>query len=361
MNWVTMKVREFQSILEKKNADFALFYNSDSSRFNPNMLYFSGYKGVGALILPKKQTPFLIVPEMEFEKAKKSMIKRVYSMEKKKFFESISQIIRKNSLKARNIAIDKNSFTLNSYKHFRKQFKKIMAKDISLDCLKLREIKTEKEIPFLKKSCGYADKIIQKTIKNFKEFKTESEAAAYLEYETKKLGLETSFNPIVASGSNGSMPHHEPLNAKIKKGFCVIDFGVKYKGYCSDMTRTIYAGNLSKKEKEIYNFLLAVQKDAINQVEENGKCHELYNFVNQKLGKYKKYFTHGLGHGVGVEIHELPNLTLNSKDRIRNNMVFTIEPGIYIQKKFGIRIEDTVLFRDKAVILTKTVKDLIIK
>ena len=355
-----MKIKELQSILEKKKCDFALFYNSDSAKANPNMSYFSGYKGLGALVVPKNRQPFIIAPEMEFERAKKSMIKKAYSMEKKRFFESIKNIIKKNRLKISNIAIDKNNFTLNSYRHFKKQFRKIKSKDISLECLKLRETKTEKEIQLLKKSCSYADKILQKAIKNFKSFKTESEVAAFLEYETKKLGLELSFNPIVASGSNGSMPHHEPSNVKIKKGFCVLDFGVKYKGYCSDITRTIYIGNPSKKEKEIYYLLLKIQNDCISLVKKDKKCSELYDFVNKNLGKYKNNFTHGLGHGVGVEIHEMPNLTMNSKDKIQNNMVFTIEPGIYFPKRFGIRIEDTVLFKYKTIVLTKTTKDLLI-
>lgn len=354
-----MKISEFQGILKAKKSDCAVFYNSDSSRSNPNLFYFSGYSGVGALVIPAKQKPFLIAPEMEFHRAKRSAIKKVYSMEKKRFFESIYSIIRKNKIKARNIAIDKNNFTLNSFRHFKKQFRKIKVKDISPDCAKLKEIKTEKEIQYLTKSCGYADKILQKAIRNFKSFRTESEAAAFLEYETKKLGLELSFNPIVASGSNGSMPHHEPKNEKIKKGFCVIDFGVKYKGYCSDITRTVYVGRPSQEEKEIYNMLLKIQKDAISQVKENRKCSELYNFVNESLGKYKQYFTHGLGHGVGVEIHEMPNLSLNSKDRIKNSMVFTIEPGIYLPGKFGIRIEDTILFKNKIIPLTKTSKDLV--
>src|SRR3989344_5963177 len=355
-----MKIREFQSILEKKSCDCALFYTSDSSRINPNLFYFSGYSGIGVLAVPKKQEPFLIAPQMEFEKAKKSIIKKVYLMEKKKFFESVYSIIKKKKLKTRNIAIDKNTFTLNSYKYFKKQFKGSKTKDVSLDCIKLREIKTEEELRILRKSCNYADKIIQKTKKNFKEFKTESEVAAFLEYETKKLGLELSFNPIVASGNNGSMPHYEPQNIKIKKGFCVIDFGVKYKGYCSDITRTIYVGKPSSRGKEIYNLLLTIQKNAISSVKINKKCSELYDFVSKSLGKYKDNFTHGLGHGVGVEIHELPNLTLNSKDTIKNSMVFTIEPGIYFPGKFGIRIEDTLLFKNKTAVLTNTSKDLLI-
>ena len=355
-----MKIKEFKQILQKKNAELAIFYSPDSSKANPNMFYLSGYSGLGALVIPQEQIPFLIAPDMELQRAKKSMIKKVYSMEKKRFFESASSIIKKNRLKIKNIAIDKNNFTLNSYKHFKKQFKKSKVKDISLDCMKLREIKTENEMQILKKSCGYADNIIQKAIRNFKSFKTESEVAAFLEYETKKLGLELSFNPIVASGSNGSMPHYEPSNIKIKNGFCVIDFGVKYKGYCSDITRTIYAGKPSNKEIEIYNLLLSAQKNTISQIKENKKCSELYDFVIANLGKYKNNFIHGLGHGVGVEIHEMPNLTLNSKDRIKNNMVFTIEPGIYFPKRFGIRIEDTVLFKNKTNVLTKTSKDLLI-
>ncbi len=355
-----MRVNEFKQILEKNHADFALFYNSDSTKLNPNMFYFSGYKGLGALIMPKEKQPFLIAPEMEKLRAKKSMVKKVYSMDKKKFFESIYKIIKRNGLKTKKIAIDKNNFTLNSYKNFKKYFKNIKTKDIYLDCLKLRGIKTEKEIKLIRKSCNYSDKIIKNAIKNFDDFRTESEAAAFLEYEAKKNGLELSFNPIVASGSNGSMPHHEPQNIKIKKGFCVIDFGVKYKGYCSDITRTIYIGKPNKKEKEIYNFLLSVQKNTVNQIKYNKKCSELYDFVIKNLGKYKNNFTHGLGHGVGVEIHEPPNLTLNSKDRIKNNMVFTIEPGMYFPNRFGIRIEDTVLFKNKTILLTKTSKDLLI-
>ncbi|MBI2655515.1 aminopeptidase P family protein [Candidatus Woesearchaeota archaeon] len=355
-----MKIPEFQGMLKAKKSDCAVFYNSDSSRSSPNLFYFSGYSGLGALVIPARHNPFLIAPEMEFQRAKKSSVKKVYSMEKKRFFESIYQTIRKNKIKTGNIAIDKNNFTLNSFRHFKKQFKKSKIRDIAFDSIKLRELKTEKEIQYLKISCKYADKILQKAIRNFKSFRTESEAAAFLEYGAKKLGLELSFNPIVASGSNGSMPHHEPKNEKIKKGFCVIDFGVKYMGYCSDITRTVYIGKPSQKDKKIYSMLLKIQKDAINQVNESKKCSELYNFVNESLGKYKKYFTHGLGHGVGVEIHEMPNLTLNSKDRIKNGMLFTIEPGVYFPKKFGIRIEDTILFKNRTIPLTKTSKDLII-
>ena len=354
-----MRVRDRITILEENKLDLALFYNLGMDT-NPNMFYFSGYSGLGALVISKKQTPFLIVPEMEFERAKKSMIKRVYSMNKKRFFESIHAIIKKNKIKSKKIAIDNNNFTINHYKYFKKQFKNIKTIDISLECLKLRQIKTQKEIIIIKKAFNYGSKILNKTINNFGDFKTESQVAAFLEYESKKLGLGLSFPPIVASGSNGGMPHHEPRNVKLKNGLCVIDFGVRYKGYCTDITRTICLGEVNKKEKQIYNFLLDVQKNMIKNIKINDNCGKIYENCVKGMKNYSKYFIHGLGHGVGVEIHELPNLTLNSKDEIIKNMVFTIEPGIYIPRKLGIRIEDTVLMEKKLNVLTNVAKDLLV-
>ncbi len=355
-----MRINDLKAVLKENKLDFALFSNLDSTKTDPNMLYFSGYGGLGALIIPKKQKPFLLVPEMELYRAKKSMIKRVYSMDKKRFFESIFTTIKRNNIKLKKVAIDHNHLTLNVYRNFKKQFKNVKTKDISLDCFKLRQIKTNSEAAILKKACSYGDKILNKAIKNFRDFKTESEVAAFLEYETKKLGLGIAFDPIVASGSNGSMPHYVPGNVKLKKGFCVIDFGVAYKGYCSDITRTIHLGKINNKEKVVYNFLLNIQKSIIENIKINGSCGRIYGYCVKNLGKYSKYFTHGLGHGIGIEVHEFPNLTLNSRDKIAKNMVFTIEPGIYIPRKFGIRIEDSVLMRGKPVVLTKVTKDLLI-
>jgi len=349
-----------QDILEKKNLDFAFFHNLDSMKINPNIAYFAGYNGLGALVIPKSKSPFLLAPKMEYEKAKKSIVKKVYAIDKKKFFDSIKIVLKRNGIKGKKIAIDNVNFNLNFYKNFKKDLKGIKTRDISLDCLRLRQIKTEKELQIIKKGFNYADKILKNAINNFKDFKTESGASSFLEYETKKLGFDVSFPPIVASGNNASMPHHEPENVKLKNGFCVIDFGTKYKGYCTDCTRTIYIGKPSNKEKGIYNFLLNIQKNIVGNIKINDNCGKIYENCVKSLGKYSKYFIHGLGHGVGVEIHELPNLSSGSKDKIIEDMVFTIEPGIYLPKKFGIRIEDTILMQRKPIILTKVPKDLLI-
>jgi len=349
-----------QNILEKKNLDFAFFHSLDSMKINPNIEYFAGYNGLGALVIPKGKSPFLLAPKMEYEKAKKSMVKKAYAIDKKRFFDSVKIVLKRSGIKGKKIAIDGVNFDLNSYKNFKKELKGIKIKDISLDCLRLRQIKTEKEMQIIKKGFNYADKILKESINNFRDFKTESDASSFLEYETKKLGFDVSFAPIVASGSNASMPHYHPENIKLKNGFCVIDFGIKYKGYCTDCTRTIYIGKPNNKEKEVYNFLLNVQKNLISNIKINDNCGKIYENCVKSLGKYSKYLIHGIGHGVGVEIHELPNLSLGSKDKITENMIFTVEPGIYIPKKFGIRIEDTLLMKKKAEILTKVSKDLLI-
>ena len=354
-----MKEKELRGILESKGLDLAIFYSLGMEP-NPNVVYLSQYYGSGMVILPRKGNPLLIVPKMEYERAKTSNIKSVYAMDRKRFFESAREITRKRGIRGRKIGIDGSAFTINAYKSFRKSFRGAKPKDISLDLLKLRETKTQKEIAILKKSCNYASKILEKTIKNFRDFRTESEAAAFLEYEAKKLGLQLSFPPIVASGRNGSMPHYEPKNIKLNKGFCVLDYGVKYKGYCSDITRTIYLGKPNKKEKEVYNLLLNVQTDIIKNIKLNDKCSKIFEKCVDGLGQYSKYFIHGLGHGIGTQIHELPNLNSGSKDVMQKNSVFTIEPGIYLPKKFGIRIEDSILMAKKPILLTKVKKDLIV-
>ena len=356
-----MRIDEFRKNLNDNGVDIAVLYNTGSFEPNPNFFYFTGYSGYGCLAVPKKSKPFILAPKMEAERASKSSKIKVAVADKETFLESLASKIKKTGARARTVGIDKNSISLNQFIRIKKIFKNKKFHDISSMCQSLRKIKTSEEIEYIKKSCSYADKIIQECIKNFRYFRTESEAAAFLEFESKSMGLDLSFKPIVASGSNASIPHYEPKRTPIKKGFCVIDFGVKYNGYCSDITRTIYFGEPSGKEIEIYQLLLDVQQHLVEEAGSGKNCGELYDSANAALGKYKKYFTHGLGHGIGVEIHELPNLTSNSKDVLENGIPFTIEPGIYISGKLGIRIEDSVLFNNgKAEPLTKTTKDLLI-
>jgi len=347
-----------QKYIKDKDIDLALILNLKD--FSANLLYFSGFDGVGCLLTMKNSPPILVVPKMELQRAKKSANCKVVAWPKgKKLFEFIySQ--KKSKLK--QIAIPFNDFSVLEYKALRKSIKNVKILDISEECLNIRSIKTPSEVILLKKSCNIANAIMKKTIQNFNKFKTETDVASFLHKETIRHGCDLAFPTIVASGPAASMPHYEPQNVKIKKGFCVIDFGVKYKGYHSDMTRTIYLGSPTKKEKEMYELLAKTQTQLIKNITVNKKCKDSYKETISLLGKYSKYFTHGLGHGIGLQIHELPNISLNAKDIFKNNVIFTIEPGIYIPKKLGIRIEDDILIsKGKVEVLTKFPKNLIIR
>jgi Xaa-Pro aminopeptidase len=199
-------------------------------------------------------------------------------------------------------------------------------------------------------------------INNFQKFKTEKDVEKFLHMQTINRGCTLAFPPIVASGIAGAIPHYEPIEVNLRKGFCVIDFGVCYNGYNSDITRTIYLGNPTKKEIAFYNLLLKIQNALINSVRLNEKCESLHEQALRLLEVYAKNFNHGLGHGLGLQIHELPDLKPLSKDTFKNSMVFTIEPGIYFENKFGIRIEDDIhINKGRTEILTHVPKKLIIK
>ncbi len=350
------KIKEFQHILQKKRIDFFISTNIDFERFNYDMAYFSGYNGVGALIIPKNKRPFLVVSRMEKERAKKGKIK-VYSPRKgMRLFDFIKEKVKLNNIRSRRIAVNKEELTLLLRDYLKKSFRKARLVDLRKELYKIREEKTKEEIGIIKKGCRISDEILERCFREFRKFKTEAEVKAFLEYETKKRGCNLAFPTIVASGKNSSKAHHDTEDTKLKKGFCVIDFGIRYKNYCTDTTRTIYLGKPSKNEIKVYNHLLEVQNKAIKNIKLGKNCAQLFDQTKKDLGKYGRYFTHGLGHGFGIKIHEFPNLTEKSRDDLKENSVFTVEPGVYL-KNFGIRIEDDILIRKgKVEVLTKTGK-----
>jgi Xaa-Pro aminopeptidase len=351
-----MKIVRFQKLLREKNIDLALILNLHNK--DPNLFYFTGMKlDYSFLLIPKKGNPKLITNKMEFERAKKySKIKDV-RMYKKPATEFLAKLINRFGDK---IGINKEVISLNEFKMLKKHLKKKKYIDISRLLLDNRKIKDEDEISKIKTACKITDDIFSKITKRFK-FKTEKSIEEFIRVEANKQGCEMAFDPIVASGSSSSMPHYRGKNINLKKGFMVLDFGVEYKGYKSDMTRTIYLGNPSIKEIEHYNLLLETQIKTIQKAEIGMKAKDLMQFSIDSLGKYSENFIHGLGHGFGVEIHELPSLHIESKETLPENTVFTIEPGIYFENKYGIRIEDDILLqKDKKIILTKSNKELII-
>lgn len=228
----------------------------------------------------------------------------------------------------------------------------------------MAQIKTKEEIQKIKKACKETDAIFMGLIKHIKKNKniTEIELKDFVLSEIKKKKLKPSFPPIVTSGKRAGNEIHPQSTDNKLEGFVILDFGVVYEKYMSDMTRTIYIGDPTKEEKDIYNMMLKAEELGINIAVEGVHCADVDDLVRNSLGSYKKYFIHMLGHGVGTKIHENPKLYYKlTKSILKEGMIITIEPGIYIKKKLGIRIEDTCLITKKGcVTLTKSTKALIV-
>ena len=211
---------------------------------------------------------------------------------------------------------------------------------------KIRMIKTDAEIALIEKAAEIADSAFSYILPRIAVGKTEKEIALDLEFFMRKNGAEgLSFETISASGVRSAMPHGTATDKVLETGdFLTLDFGCKYKGYCSDMTRTVVLGKASEKQKEIYETVLSAQLAAMEKICAGAKTKEIdaiaRNIINEK---YQGCFGHGLGHSLGLEVHEKPSLSPKSEDILEENMLMTVEPGIYIDGFGGVRIEDLVV------------------
>jgi Xaa-Pro aminopeptidase len=223
-----------------------------------------------------------------------------------------------------------------------------------------RGVKTDQEIMYIKKACMITDTIFSRLLAKF-DFTTEREIADFLNIQIKKYSEGRAFPVIVASGKNAADPHHTPNDTALK-GFVVIDFGVIYKGYRSDMTRTIFVGTPLQEERKLYQTVLRALEEARSVIAPNIRCSFADERAREILGTdLSRNFIHALGHGVGKRIHEYPKISARSKFSFRANMVVTVEPGVYFKKWGGIRIEDTcVITKNGCVALTHSPKDLVV-
>ena len=200
----------------------------------------------------------------------------------------------------------------------------------------------------IRKACRINDFAIAATIKNFCKFKTERDVACFLNKQIRFSGAKLAFPTIVANSKHVFELHHKPCNTKLKRGFVVIDFGAKVAGWCSDVSRTIFIGVPTQKEIELYKLVRKAQVACVKMAKPNVLCSEIDHKAVLLLEKYSPNFIHAVGHGIGREVHAKPAINSRSADRLQAGDVIAIEPGIYFKKKFGIRIEDTVLITRKA-------------
>jgi Xaa-Pro aminopeptidase len=208
-------------------------------------------------------------------------------------------------------------------------------------------------------ACNITDKIFSDIIGNFK-FRTEKDIANFIAGKSRKNKVKLAFPTIVASGKNAAEIHHKPKKCKLN-GFIVIDFGIKYKGYCSDMTRTVFVGKITSGQKRMYEKVKRVQENCIRRLKAGVSYNELDISARKSFGRLRKKFKHALGHGIGSNVHQNPKISPKSKNIAKKGDFVTIEPGVYFDKKCGVRIEDTLLVgKNRCEVLTKSDKKLII-
>jgi Xaa-Pro aminopeptidase len=227
----------------------------------------------------------------------------------------------------------------------------------------LRRIKDAGELSAIRKAARLADEVMERVLEFLQPGMREEEVSRHIRHLADLVGAEgESFPNIVASGPNSSRPHHHAGTRKLRSGdFVIVDLGVVWGGYCSDITRTVALGSCSDRMQEAYAECLRAQKAAVKAVQAGVPAHAVDAVAREALkhAGLEEYFTHGLGHGVGLEIHEEPALNARSKAVLEEGMTITIEPGVYLPGKFGIRIEDLVVVGAKnARVLSKTPKEL---
>ena len=266
-----------------------------------------------------------------------------------------------SELGIKSLGFEGGDVTYDFHRQLRGALKKkqVSAKMVVVNSLveTIRAVKEPEEIEFIKKASEITDAAFESVEKNFRTGMTEKQVAWELEKALRENGSQSlPFDIIVGSGPNASLPHAKPSDRVISEGEpVVIDMGAKYKGYASDLSRTICAGKADAKFKKVYNTVLDAQTVAMNQIRKGMTGHQADRIAREVIEKagYGYAFGHSLGHGVGLAEHELPRLGPNSTEKLTDGMVFTIEPGIYITGWGGVRIEDTVVMeKGKAVPLT---------
>ena len=330
--------------------------------FEPeNLFYMTGFWGEAIGLLEKGGKTTIISPELEVGRAKsESSDCQVITSERGQGL--ISELVKK--IKNKKVCTDCQNYQM--MESLKKSVPKI--KYSTEPFYDARIIKDSQEIAVLKKASKIIDEMFELCTRKIKKGQPESELQAILmsyaiEHEMFDTGYKSTLNPlIIAGGPNGALPHAQVTKRKFANGdLIVVDLTLRYKGYVTDSTRTFGLGSVSSEAKSVYEIVKESQKLGLKAVKPGASCKSVddacRNYIKNQ--KYGKYFIHSTGHGIGLEVHELPNISPKSTAKLAKNMAITVEPGIYIPKKFGVRIEDSLIVQDRPILLHKFIKDLI--
>ena len=329
---------------------------------NPkNIFYLTGINAEGTLLITRKENIFLT--DGRYTEDVNSILTIDDEIIVHEYKDFTKEEYENFFMFCENVGFEEDYITYSKYKEYMHLYKINNLQETEKIIEEQRMLKDEKEIEKITKACEITDRCFKHLLNFIKVGQTEKEIALEIERFFKTNGAEgTSFEPIVASGSNSSKPHAIPTDKKIDIGDVItLDLGCRYQGYCSDMTRTIFVGYVPEKVKKVYDLVLKNQNQIQREIRDGSNIKQLFRIVENdfKLNGYN--LIHSLGHGVGLDIHEYPYLHEKNDNFIKEKMVITNEPGIYMQGEFGVRIEDTLLVTKLGSIsLTKSDKNYVV-
>ncbi len=354
--FIAKKIKRIQQFLTENRHDGLVLVN-DGHESNDDLLYHLLHKVLerGLLIIPKRGRPLLYAIPFEVNQLAKTYPLLRVEPWPADFAHIFTHTIMES---VHTLAFRPTGLPFSLWKKLQKN------PDVLLiewnDDNHIISIKEPEEIQLLREACHYTDRCFRALILSWKSFRTETDAARFIETWFTERGLESSFPPIIASGPHAADPHHEPEATPLLPGFCVIDMGVRFKGYCSDMTRTIFIGRPTASDLARYRLLFNAQTLALNKVQAGIDTATIDDTCRRALSPLNKECIHSLGHGLGTAVHEWPRISANPSTILEPGMVITIEPGIYRPGSYGLRLEDDVVVEESGVtILTKTTKRLI--
>lgn len=338
------KLGILRKIMKRSSVDMILISDPFSLR------YYTGFRGGEGTAAVTADEAVLAVDSRYTEAAEKESAFPVREFNQTCPLEKILHDVMKGA-GASVAGVEDRTMTVSEFHRLKAAFPEIRYW-VGLDDALLvpREIKTDQEVETLEHAEEIGDSAFRDICGILKPGMTELEVAMELEYSMKKHGAEGfSFDTIAASGVHSSMPHAIPTEKKLEKGdLLTMDFGCMYQGYCSDMTRTVCIGKAGEAEREIYDIVLGAQLEVLKRLRPGMTGMEGDRIARDYISEkgYGAYFGHGLGHGVGLYIHEMPFLNTREKTVLKPNMIETDEPGIYLPGKFGVRIEDMIVITE---------------
>jgi Xaa-Pro aminopeptidase len=351
------RIKKLRSILKHESLDAFLV------TFLPHVRYLSGYSGTNGIILISHYSSFFLTDFRYQEQAKEQVKDLKIVIVPRDLFTGLPDlpILKSKRIK---MGFESEHLSCKTYRGLKNLLPECLLVPLEKTVESLTIKKDQKEIEKIKKAVDITDLVFSEILNHIKPGVRELDLSAEIEYRMKGFGSSTPYyETIVASGKRSALPHGVASSKKIQKGdWVTMDFGAVVDGYTADLTRTIVMGKANKRQKEVYNIVQKAQSYAISKVKAGMRACDLDKSARSVIKKagYGKYFGHGLGHGIGLLIHDNPAINPTNQQLLEPGMVITIEPGIYIPNWGGVRIEDDVLITQRGCkILTTSEKNLI--